>query len=222
MALAKLKLLVEDAAGSFTNEIEAPFNPNKLTFAKSARWAPAQLPQRDSASQQFLYGEPATLSVELFFDTYEDGGDVRDYTNQIYLLTTVEKHGDLHRPPLLKLVWGRYDFDDFQWVLNTLNQTFSLFLSDGTPVRANLTCTFKQWRSDQTELKLLDKKSPDVAKTRTVLRGETLSSIAAVEYNDSTLWRPIAEANGIDNPRLVKPGQVLSIPRLAPGTTSRR
>ena len=222
MALAKLKLLVEDKAGSLTNEVVVLFNPNKLLFVKSARWAPAHLPQRDSAPQQFLYSEPATLTLELFFDTYEQGQDVRDYTKQIYALTTVEEHGELHRPPLVKLVWGAYDFDDFQWVLNSLSQTFSLFLPDGRPVRANLACTFRQWRSDEVEQKLLNLHSPDVAKTRTLLRGETLSSIAAEEYNDPALWRPIAEANGIDNPRRVQPGQVLSIPRLVPGTTSRR
>jgi len=160
--------------------------------------------------------------MELFFDTYEDQTDVRLLTQPVFALTTVQEHGELHRPPLCKLVWGRYDFDDFQWVLNSLTQTFSLFLSDGTPVRANLSCKFRQWRSDEVEMKLLNKQSPDVAKTRTVLRGETLSSIAAQEYNDPALWRPIADANGIDNPRRVQPGQVLSIPRLAPGTTSRR
>jgi nucleoid-associated protein YgaU len=222
MALAKLKLLVEDKQGVFSNEIAVLFNPGKLTFVKNARWAPAHLPGSDSAAQQFLYGEPAILTTELFFDTYEAGTDVQEHTRKIFVLTTVEEHGELHRPPLVRLIWGQNRFDELQWVLQTLNQVFTLFLADGTPVRANLTCTFRQWRSDEVEQKLLDKHSPDVAKTRTVLRGETLAGIAAEEYNDPALWRPIAEANGIDNPRRVQPGQVLSIPRLVPGTTSRR
>jgi nucleoid-associated protein YgaU len=222
MALEKLKVLIETVPGIFAQEVAVLFNPNRLTFRKTARWVRAPLPQRDSQPAQFTHGEPATLSVDLLFDTYEAGTDVRAYTRQIFGLTTIEDHGGLHRPPLCRLVWGRYDFEDFTWVLESLGQTFTLFLPDGTPVRATLACSFRQWRSDQVELKLLDKQSPDVAKTRTLVRGETLASLAAEEYNDPALWRPIAEANGIDNPRLVQPGQVLSIPPLRPGTTSRR
>ena len=106
-------------------------------------------------------------------------------------------------------------------MLQSLNQRFTLFLDDGTPARATLSCTFKQWRSDEVEARLLNKQSPDVAKTRPVRRGDTLSSIAAIEYKDPTQWRPIAEANAIDNPRLLKPGQVLTIPTLVKRRTQR-
>ena len=53
--------------------------------------------------------------------------------------------------------------------------------------------------------------------THVVKRGETLSSIAAEEYNDPTLWRSIAETNGINNPRRVAPGDVLAIPPVQAG-----
>jgi len=68
----------------------------------------------------------------------------------------------------------------------------------------------------------LDKQSADVAKTRTVRRGETLSSIAAEEYQDPTRWRPIADANSLNDPRQLRPGQVLAIPALRPPRTTRR
>ena len=58
--------------------------------------------------------------------------------------------------------------------------------------------------------------SPDVAKTRVVRRGDTLSAIAAEEYGDPAVWRPIARANGIVDPRRLPPGQVLTIPVLQP------
>jgi len=50
-----------------------------------------------------------------------------------------------------------------------------------------------------------------------VRRGDTLNSIAARHYNDPCLWRPIATANGIHNPRRLTPGQVLRIPKLRGG-----
>jgi nucleoid-associated protein YgaU len=214
MALEKLKFLVETRAGEFTDEIEVRFNPNQLTIQKSSNWRLVPTAERDSPTSQFTYGEPATLSMELFFDTYEAGTDVQRHTRKIFHLTTVEQHGELHRPPLCRLKWGTYTFNDFDWVLQSLSQRFTLFLEDGTAVRAILSCTFRQWRSDETEAKLLNKQSADVVKSRTVKRGDTLSSIAGEEYRDPADWRPIAKANGIDNPRTLEPGRVLVIPAL--------
>lgn len=214
MTLAKLKIQVEIEENKFSEGFEVLFNPNQISIQKATKWELTPTAERDAPTSQFTYGEPATLSMDLFFDTYEAQRDVRAYTDQIYHLTTVEQHGDLHRPPLCRLAWGDFNFSDFQWVLQSLNQRFTLFLDNGLPVRATLSCTFKQWRSDDVEARLLKKQSPDVTKTRTVHRGDTLSSIAAAEYKDPTQWRPIAEANAIDNPRKLKIGQVLTIPTL--------
>ncbi len=222
MGLDKLKILVETGPDEFKEEIEVLFNPNQITIQKASKWELAPTAERDVPTSQFTYGEPATLTMDLFFNTYEARTDVREHTNKIYHLTTVEEHGDLHRPPLCRLTWGHFNFDDFQWVLQSLNQRFTLFLDNGTPVRATLSCTFKQWRSDEVEAKLLNKQSVDVAKTRTVRRGDTLSSIAAEEYRDPTLWRPIAETNGIDNPRILTPGTPLAIPALRSRGRTRR
>ena len=55
---------------------------------------------------------------------------------------------------------------------------------------------------------------PMLPRPRVVKRGDTLSSIAAEEFHDATLWRPIAETNRIDDPLALQPGTVLSIPAL--------
>jgi len=39
-----------------------------------------------------------------------------------------------------------------------------------------------------------------------------LSSIAAEEYLDPGLWRPIAEQNGLDDPFNLTPGMLLLVP----------
>lgn len=214
MALEKLTIIAETKEGKFKDEIKVLFNPNELSINKATNWRVIPKAERDTPKTQFTYGEPATLSIKLFFNTFEERKNVQDHTNKIFHLTTIEKHGSLHRPPLCKLSWGSFEFYDCEWILKSLNQQFTLFLDDGIPVRATLTCSFRQWRSDATEEKLLDKQSADVAKRRTVRLGDTLSSIAAEEYNDPGLWRPIARENRIVNPRILKPGQVLSIPVL--------
>ena len=219
MALEKLKIFVEERPDTFsTTGFEVLFNPTELKLDKSANWAKVPTAGRDTARSAFTHGDPYSLSLELFFDTYESGEDVRDYTAEVVQLVTVQ--GDLHRPPRCKMSWGSNDFGGLQWALQSLNQRYTLFLPDGTPVRATLGCSFKEWRSSKEEARTVKRSSPDVAKTRVVKLGETLSSIAAEEYNDPALWRPIAELNRINNPRRVAPGQVLAIPPLKPGRRS--
>ena len=50
--------------------------------------------------------------------------------------------------------------------------------------------------------------------THVVRDGDSLQSVAHDAYGDPTLWRRIAEANGIDDPLSIPRGTVLSIPTL--------
>jgi nucleoid-associated protein YgaU len=214
MALEKLKIQVETAPNKYDQEITALFNPSQITIQKNINWKTAASAQRDVPTSQFTNADPAVLTMDLFFDTYEVGSDVREHTDKLVHLGTVEKHGNKHRPPVFRLAWGKTGVF-FQGVLQSLQQKFTLFLEDGTPARATVTCTFKQWRDDKEEARRQNKQSVDVAKTHTVQRGDTLSSIADAEYHDAALWRPIAEANRISNPLLLEPGTVLIIPSLS-------
>ncbi|MDC0832596.1 LysM peptidoglycan-binding domain-containing protein [Geitlerinema sp. CS-897] len=212
----KLKIIPEEG-----DEIEVLFNPNKIKIDKSFQWRSTPKPQSDVSQPQPTHGDAATLTIdELFFDTYETRSNVRDRTDRLFQLTVV--NGELHRPPIVTLQWGTWTFDDFQWVLQRFSQSFTLFLDDGTPVRATLNCVFKQWISNQEEAQRQNKQSSDVPKTHTVKRGETLSSIAGKEFKDPTRWRAIARANDIDNPRRLEPGRILAIPTLNQSRRSTR
>ncbi|MBI1277549.1 MAG: LysM peptidoglycan-binding domain-containing protein [Anaerolineaceae bacterium] len=211
--LEKMHILVETGIPPF---IEVLFNPNQITIQRSAHWKDWPTAESDTGKKQFTHGEPATLSMDLFFDTYEQNIDVRLFTKQIYALTIINSH--LHRPPFCVLMWGMFDISGdimSRWILQNLTQRFDLFLPNGTPVRATLSCTFRQWREDLLESLLMNLMSSDVDKTHIVQRGETLNSIAAYYYNDPTMWRHIAEANQIINPRYLEIGARLVIPKLA-------
>lgn len=203
--------------------IVAQFNPNRLKFSRSVTWK-AEHAKRDIPELQFTSAEPRTLNVDLFFDTYDQPSptktSVRKQLKPLLELTTVETHGDKHRPPLCRLSWGSAGVLFECCVLATLEQEYTLFMDDGTPVRATLHCTFKEWRKHEDDEKRKHLESSDVAKTRVIKRGETLSSIAAAEYRDPRLWRPIAVENGIDDPLNIIPGSVLSIPTLRGGESS--
>ncbi len=221
MALKKLQILIEKEGAVLVFEqssaISALFNPNKLVFNKSVNWEEQGAAQRDVPELQFTNAQPRTLNLDLIFDTYDIPNaakeDVRTYTQKLFHLTTVETHGDKHRPPVCRLAWGAVGVF-FQGVLEQLEQQFTLFMEDGTPVRATSRCTFKEWRTNYDDLNRQATQSSDIAKTRIMKRGETLSGIAAEEYRDPGLWRPIATENDIDDPLSLVPGTVLLIPTL--------
>jgi nucleoid-associated protein YgaU len=195
----------------------AMFNPNRLTISRSAQWKSQDAAKRDNPELQFTSAEPSTLSVELLFDTFDTPEQkkrsVRDHTDKLLHLTTIEQHGDKHRPPVCQLKWGRVGVF-FQGVLQQMEQQITLFMKDGTPVRSTVKCTFKQWETNQKDSVKQNKKSADVSKTWVVKRGDSLASIAAHEYGDPRKWRPIASANGLDDPLDLRPGSTLVLPAL--------
>lgn len=224
----------------FNGTIEALFNPNEFTISRNVKWKSKRVAavgtKSSLAKQEFRSSAAKTLSITLFFDTYEARGssltfgqvakdfliptnpftaspeatNVKEYTDKIAALADVAT--ELHRPPICKLRWGEVDL--FKGVLTSLTEKYTMFMPDGRPVRATLDCSFVEYFSQSFAAKEGELHSADVPKTRVVRRYETLQSIAAEEYDDPTLWRHIAQANTIINPRLVAPGTVLIIPAL--------
>ena len=98
-----------------------------------------------------------------------------------------------------------------------------MFLEGGVPVRATLTCSFKEWRTNYDNLNKQAPESADVTKIWLLKRDDSLSHIAAENYRDPSFWRHIAAANNIDNPLDLKPGRVLTVPNVdAPRTSPKR
>jgi len=185
--------------------IEVLFNPTEYRLAKSNQFSEVAIPGLEAPPLQFVRGNARTLSMQLFFDTYEQGQDVRAYTGQIVDLLKVDP--ELHAPPVCLFVWGILKFVG---VLEKADQNFKLFLSNGIPVRATVDVAFKEYLAGQPG----DRQSADFTKRYVVRRGDTLSSIAGQKYGDPAVWRPIAKENDIDDPLALQPGQILVIPAI--------
>ncbi len=221
------------------------FNPSEIKISKDVQWNISSTKDSNVGQTSFGGGKPATFSITLFFDAYEgvrslwdflpklsdplaaysysspDAVDVRtNYTDKIVKLLDID--GSLGRPPMCRLHWGEFGLI-FQGYLVHLDQRFVLFMPDGTPVRAYLDCVFKEYLSPEEDKKKQNRTSAiEDDPTRIVKLGDTLSSIAAEEYNDPKLWRPIARENGLNNPRDLKSGMVLTIPVLSSSDLQRR
>ena len=143
---------------------------------------------------------------EFVLASYED---VRKHTDKIYALLEIDS--DTHAPPICKFHWGKFTF---RCILESVSGKFTLFIEDGTPVRATLSVTFKEFVDVKVEVRKTPLQSADHFKTFIVKQGDSLSSIAAAEYEDPSMWRMIARKNSIVNPRVLKPGRRLVIPPL--------
>ena len=187
--------------------IQALFNPKEYTIAKSVPWNPHASAGLDAPEMQFTTGQGETLNLELFFDTYEEGTNVRMHTEQLHQLALIDS--EIHRPPLLLVSWGALMF---RGVVESISHRFTMFLESGLPVRATVTISLRQAASATEQQEQIKKQSPDHAKIHAVQRGETLQMIASREYDDPGEWRRIADANGIVDPLQVEPGRRLMIP----------
>lgn len=205
MPLAKAKILVEATGAQF----DVMFNPEEYTVNKDNNFAAQNIPGLSGPVLQFVHGNMRTLEMELFFDTYERNSDVRDETSKLTDLLNI--NGDLHAPPVIRISWASLQF---RCVLARASQKFVLFLPDGRPARARITCTFNEFIDPARESKEVNRQTANYTKVHVVLDGETLSGIAAELYDDPSMWRPIAIANEIRNPRSLRTGESLAIPPL--------
>jgi hypothetical protein len=161
-----------------------------------------------------------TLEMELFLDTYEAyeptnrspisaGSDVRDLVSEITNLMNIDP--TTHAPPVLIFAWASLCFT---CVLAQVSQRFTMFLADGTPVRARLQVTFNEFQNVDLEPKEIKRETSNYSETVVVVQGDRISHIANRAYRNPLLWRPIALRNNITDPRNLTVGQRLLIPRL--------
>ncbi|MEM9218145.1 MAG: LysM peptidoglycan-binding domain-containing protein [Cyanobacteria bacterium P01_F01_bin.150] len=234
----KLTITLLNPALEEIGELKAQFNPTAYSITKPVSWGPRNLPANAgqevqdayAAFQKFLNapmlefggGGSRTLTLDLFFDVTEPQvqngqlqkiDDVRDLTNQFVKLSRIDRNLTPPQPPICRLSWGEpLDNPNFPFtgVVTNLVQSFTLFSSDGKPLRAKLTITFKEWLDLIQDLLQTDPEET----VWVVKRGDTLSRIASEVYKDPTRWRIIAEANRIDDPLHLDVGRTLTIPSL--------
>jgi hypothetical protein len=206
--------------------IQCLFNPSEYTIAKSIHWQPRRNVGKDVPVMEFTGGGGRSLTMELFFDTYEGPmgnpgqrtgtGDVRSIVDKLWKLTMIDESlknqtTQQGRPPMVVFQWG--PSWSFKAVITSLSVRYTLFRRDGTPVRAVASATFQE-AEDEKSQKGTNPTSESLPgyKRREVAQKDTLALIAYEEYGDPTEWRRIAEENDLENPLDLTLGTVLGIP----------
>ena len=201
---ATIQKLLRSGAGE---RFEVLFNPTEYRLSGGNQFAEVAIPGLPAPPLQFIRGTARTLAMSLFFDTYEQGSDVREHSGKVVRLLEIDP--ELHAPPVCLFTWGNLNF---QGVLERAEQRFTLFFSTGIPARATVDVTFKEFSEGDQQAGR--NRSANFDKRYLVRRGDTLSGIAGRLYGDPGGWRPIAAANGLDDPLAIQPGQLLVIPAI--------
>jgi nucleoid-associated protein YgaU len=217
------EIIVKSANSEET--IKVQFNPSEYSISRSSGFtkahgiAAAAAADKETNSNEGLYLSSAadsTFRAKLTLDGFakkgttleKDAEDIANDVKKIKALVLVDE--TLHRPPTCTFHWGSLFFRGY---VTNVEEHYLMFSAEGKLLRATIDLTMRE--IDPYKLSL---ESPDRSKRRLVIESTQISLLAEEAYHDPTLWRPIAEANNLNNPRRLKPGRALVIPPLVPET----
>lgn len=213
-----------------SDPLPVQFNPTEMTLEKRALFADIGIPGLTAPLRQFVRGETEVLSLELYFDTSDQGmgakaTSVVEETDKLYSLIRIEPEG--HAPPPVTFYWGPgfpgsktlgelagQARDSFKGVVTEIRQNFTLFSAGGTPLRARITLTLEEYAPLDEQLDALNLSSPDRTHGHVLAAGDQLWSVAQRYYGAPDDWRLVATDNSIDDPRRLSVGQPIAVPSI--------
>ena len=234
--LAKAELRQLDA--DFKTEVNkdkwtiVQFNPDslKVSFANQVATPSGSGDQSGPQAQQFVGAGTTKLTVTLTFDVTNEipqglpqVNDVRQLTQRVaYFITPAGDPPSKPKkfiPPSVRFLWGSFQFDG---IMESMEETLELFSFEGRPLRATVAISVSQQKitafafNDATPPPPVTRQggaAPGTAPLTEAPAGSSLQSLAASQpgVGASGNWQSIAAANGIENPRLLKPGQLINL-----------
>ena len=213
-------------------KVTVQFNPEslKVSFANQIEKPEGAGDQKGSPGIQFVGSSTTKLSLQLWFDVTQpiaEGAvpkgaiaegeqkvtDVRKLTEQVAFFITPIDGGKKPKPPATRFLWGSFQFDG---IVESMEESLEFFSPEGKPLRASVTLSL-------TAQKIMfafseEKKQPGTAGaappgTKPLTQapaGSTVQGLADGQGKGND-WQSIAAANGIENPRMLQPGQLLDM-----------
>jgi hypothetical protein len=233
--LAKAELRQLDAEGRNPIErdtwVTVQFNPEtlKVSFANQLRTPDGAGDQSGTAARQFVGAGTTRLALQLLFDVTQpqpDGApvdDVRRLTQKVAYFITPKAQGRDLVPPQLRFVWGSFQFDG---LMDSLEETLEFWSPEGRPLRATLNLAMSQQRITAFAFGQAAGAAgaggaaagAGLPGTRPLAEAGFGGSVQALAdaAGQGADWARIAAANGIENPRLLAPGQLIDLSARAP------
>ncbi len=210
----RIKAFKDPEYSEESGEFEVMYNPQEYSINYQIESDAAQGIGSSGSGPDFKKIKPENLSLDFVFDgTGVTTGKKVDVEKKVeeFLDVAYQFKGDKHRPRYLKILWGTLIFN---CVLKKSSVKYTLFESDGTPLRAKINATFEGFVEDKKRAAEEDKSSPDLTHYREVNDGDTLPLMCYRIYGNSKYYQQVARVNDLQNFRKLETGTILYFPPL--------
>jgi hypothetical protein len=213
----------------------------KVSYANQVKEPKSAGDRRGTQARQFVGAGTTKMSVQLWFDVgaplpagKQSVTDVRQLTGDVAFFMTAKqvtgKPGDndaLFVPPGVRFDWGTFRFEG---LMDSLEESLEFWSADGQPLRASVSIGMSQQKIVHGFARDPRAGGPGAANVAPpgaagapgapatgaaagtsplaqARAGATLQGMAGATGD----WQAIAVANGIENPRLLAPGQLVNL-----------
>jgi hypothetical protein len=181
--------------------------------------------QRGSSGRQFVGAGTTKLALQIWFDvtslpadSAQNTSDVRELTKNVAYFITPKKEGEHYIPPAVRFLWGSFQFDG---LMDSLDESLEFFSDEGVPLRASMALNLSQQKIQEFSGRQGGQNLPPggaglggapagtspLAKASAGISLQAMVSGAGINAS----WQSVAAANGIENPRLLQPGQLINL-----------
>ena len=145
--MKQLQKAMLKAVNNEAKDIEFMFNPNEISFSRSMSLEQSKGAQTQEGENKvsFKHPNPYSLTINnIIFDTYETGESVLPYVSKFADAVKFTPKGEAkeRRPPIYLFTWG--DNNYLRCFVKKFDFKLSLFLPNGTPVRASINLSLEQ------------------------------------------------------------------------------
>ena len=204
--LQKMKLEAYDNSlmtGSPVASVEVPVNPDNYKLTKDI-----------GHSENKEQGQKDNLSFSVVFD----GTGVIPSTNMNTVTDKVKElekvvyncNNKIHQPNFVRIAWGKLVFCG---QLSTYSLNYTLFSSEGVPLRVKIDMAFSRAVSQEVAVKLRENASIEEVNVE-FKEGDTVSKKCYTMYDNELVAKEVAKENDLDRFRNIEPGTQLVFPAL--------
>lgn len=186
------------------------FNPENFSEQYKPCYDNQQPQNKENADPRYILTQSPRYSLEFIIDGTGASGDKREVEAEVgFFKGLIRINSEIHRPPTLILIYGTFLS---KVVMRSMDIQYTMFRSNGTPLRAKVRCDFEKKENPLLSIIKSNFLSPDLTREYQVRQGDTLPSLCKAIYDNPRFNIEVARANNLTTIRKPRVGSQLIFP----------